>query len=578
MGGGSPIGNIVNAVQTGIDIAGAINDCNQGGFSFSGRTVGSVDPNDKVGSPGVGVPRYVNGDTPFPYIIHFENQATATAPAQEVVITDQLDVTKFDLNTFSFGDVTIGNLRLAVLPNKRDFNKDFDLRPSNNIIARINAKLDMGTGLITWRFQSIDPATGLPTNDPLAGILPPNTTPPRGEGSVMFTVKVKSNLVTGAEIRNQARIVFDTNAPIDTPEWLNTLDNSPPSSRVQALPSGVPYSFVVTWSGTDTGSGINSYTISVSDNGGAYTPWLVNTASPNGVFTGQNNHTYRFYSIARDAAGNEESAKTVPEATTTVSVSAALNPLDDATFFVSQQYRDFLAREPDASGFTYWTGQITSCGTSANCIHFRRIGVSAAFFVELEFQQTGSVIYRLYRASYGTLPGAPSRANVSYTQFRLDRSQLVGGPQLPQSTLDFANRFVVRTEFTQAYPASQTPTEFVNKLFDTASLTPFTAERQQAIAALTNGTKTRAQVLLDLIEINAFKTREYNPSFVLMQYFGYLRRDPDQGGYDFWLNVLNTPPNGVPGMVCAFITSREYQERFSTVVTRSNADCTPGGP
>ena len=126
------------------------------------------------------------------------------------------------------------------------------------------------------------------------------------------------------------------------------------------------------------------------------------------------------------------------------------------------------------------------------------------------------------------------------------------------------------------YPASQTNAQFVNKLFDTAGLVPFTAERQQEIDAMNNNGRTRAQVLLDVIEIPAFKTGEYNGAFVLMQYFGYLRRDPDQGGYDFWLDVLN---NRVPGnfrsMVCAFLTSAEYQRRFGSTVTRTDRDCGP---
>ena len=199
--------------------------------------------------------------------------------------------------------------------------------------------------------------------------------------------------------------------------------------------------------------------------------------------------------------------------------------------------------------------------------------------IELEFQQTGSVVYRMYRAAYGTWPNAPTRANVTYSQFIADRSQLVGGSGLRQSTITFANNFVQRPEFKQAYPDAMTPTEFVNKLFDTASLTgPANAAlRQQQIDAMTTSGKTRAQVLLAVIEISEFKTREYNPSFVLMEYFGYLRRDPDQGGYDFWLNVLSNKlpndPSGYRAMVCAFITSAEYQLRFGTSITRTNRDC-----
>jgi hypothetical protein len=155
-----------------------------------------------------------------------------------------------------------------------------------------------------------------------------------------------------------------------------------------------------------------------------------------------------------------------------------------------------------------------------------------------------------------------------------DRSQLVDGPQLAQTTQDLANRFTTRSAFKTAYPDAMTPTAFVNKLFDSAQLMNSPNERQQAITALTNGTKTRAQVLLDVIEISEFKTREYNPAFVLMEYFGYLRRDPDQGGFDFWLNILNNrEPNNYRSMICAFITSAEYQQRFSSVTTHANSDC-----
>jgi hypothetical protein len=244
------------------------------------------------------------------------------------------------------------------------------------------------------------------------------------------------------------------------------------------------------------------------------------------------------------------------------------NPIDHARTFVRQHYLDFLSREPDSGGLDYWTDQINQCGTDLTCIRSRRIGVSGAFFVELEFQRTGSVVYRLHKASYGTRP--------SYAQFMPDRSQLVDGPQLPATTLAFANTFVRRPEFLVAYPDSMTAAAYVNKLYDTAQVMNNPVQRQQAIDALIAGTKTRAQVLLDLTEINEFKQREYNPSFVLMQYFGYLRRDPDQGGYDFWVDIINNrEPNNYPAMICAFLTSAEYQQRFSAVVTSFNSQCGP---
>ncbi|MGB9180127.1 MAG: DUF4214 domain-containing protein [Pyrinomonadaceae bacterium] len=241
------------------------------------------------------------------------------------------------------------------------------------------------------------------------------------------------------------------------------------------------------------------------------------------------------------------------------------NQINDSQFFVTQHYRDFLGREPDAGGLAYWSGQIDQCGTNAACINNKRIDVSAAYFIELEFQDTGYFVYRLYRASYGLKP--------TYAQFTPDRALVVGGANLEQSKQQFADAWVQRAAFQQAYPSTMTPEQFVGKLFDTAGLVPYTQERQQLANDMRAG-KTRSQVLREVIEIAEFKTREYNPAFVTMQYFGYLKRDYDQGGYDFWLNVLNNrEPNNYRGMVCSFITSREYQERFGLALARSNADC-----
>ncbi len=241
------------------------------------------------------------------------------------------------------------------------------------------------------------------------------------------------------------------------------------------------------------------------------------------------------------------------------------NPLDDGAFFVNQQYLDFLGRTPDPAGFDYWTGKITSCGANVSCVNSERIGVSAAFFIEQEFQQTGSFVYRLYKGPLGRRP--------TYLEFVSDRGKVIGGADLTANKLALLNEFVQRAEFKLAYPDSLTDAQFVNKLFDTAVLMPFTTERQQQIDAMNLG-KTRAQVVGDVIEIQAFIAREYNPAFVLMQYFGYLRRNPDQGGYDFWLDVItNRDPNNFRSMVCAFITSAEYQQRFSSVVTHFNTEC-----
>ncbi|MGB9181591.1 MAG: DUF4214 domain-containing protein [Pyrinomonadaceae bacterium] len=243
----------------------------------------------------------------------------------------------------------------------------------------------------------------------------------------------------------------------------------------------------------------------------------------------------------------------------------APNQIDDARNFVTQHYLDFLNRAPDQGGLDYWSYQITQCGIDSACIHNKRIDVSAAYFIELEFQETGSYVYRLYKASLGQQP--------KFAEFMPDRETLHAGSTLESDKQALADNFVQRSAFQALYPQTMTNVDFVNRLYDTAGLVPYTVERAGHIAAMTAG-KTRAQVLREVIEIQAFRDREYNPSFVMMQYYGYLRRDYDQGGYDFWLNVLNNKePGNFRGMVCSFITSAEYQLRFGAGVTRSNQDC-----
>jgi hypothetical protein len=236
------------------------------------------------------------------------------------------------------------------------------------------------------------------------------------------------------------------------------------------------------------------------------------------------------------------------------------NLIDNAAFFVHQQYLDFLNREPDAGGLAYWTSQIALCGNDAACTRERRIGVSAAFVIENEFQQTGSFVYCLYKGTLGRRP--------TYAEFTADHSRIKGGDALEASKEALVAEWVKRPAFKTAYPDQMGTADFVNKLFDTARLSPYTSERARLIAEMQGG-KIRAEAIREVIEIQAFKDAEYNPLFVLMQYFGYLRRDPEQAGYDFWLNILNNKePNNYRGMVCAFITSTEYQSRFSPIITR----------
>jgi choice-of-anchor B domain-containing protein len=244
------------------------------------------------------------------------------------------------------------------------------------------------------------------------------------------------------------------------------------------------------------------------------------------------------------------------------------NFIDDASFFVRQQYHDFLNREPDVGGLGYWTKELTRCGSDENCIKNRRAEVSAAFFVEAEFQRTGSFLYRFYESSLGRRPG--------FQEFNSDRGLIVEGPQLEQTKQAFASQWIQRAEFLQRYPATLSVEQFVDALSQTvqqATGVNLTPQRATLINEYQmNG--GRARVVRLVADGAAVQNAAYNRAFVLMQYFGYLGREPDAGGYQFWLDVVdNRVPGNYRAMVCAFLTSEEYQRRFGPLVSRTNSDC-----
>jgi len=219
----------------------------------------------------------------------------------------------------------------------------------------------------------------------------------------------------------------------------------------------------------------------------------------------------------------------------------------------------------------HWSALIANCGANAACINAQRKSVSAAFFVEQEFQDTGGFVYRFYKASYGQRP--------TFEQFMMDRSSVVGGTNLEASKLLFAEAWVQRPEFIAKYPSNLTGAQFIASLLATVQQNSGIdlSSQSAALNADYAANASRARIIRQVADNTAFQKSEYNNGFVLMQYFGYLRRDPEQSGYDFWLNVLNNRlPNdssGYRSMVCGFITSREYQERFSSVVTHTDQEC-----
>ncbi len=283
------------------------------------RAVQSSDPNDKLGPVGVGENRYIAADTDFDYVIRFENKQEATAPAQEVLIRDTLDTTVFDLTTLQLREITFGDARISVPRGRSSFSTRVPLVDPLELLVDVH--LVPETGVLTWRFVTIDTNTSeLPVN-PLEGFLPPNVTSPEGEGSVSFFVRLKDGISDATAITNQAQIFFDLNEPIDTPPWSNTIDSTPPASAITGLANEQPdSSFAVTWGGSDAGAGISTYDVFFAVNGGEFKRWLTRTRLTEQDFAGVDDSTYSFFSIAYDAAGNIEGSKSVADATTAVNV------------------------------------------------------------------------------------------------------------------------------------------------------------------------------------------------------------------------------------------------------------------
>jgi hypothetical protein len=260
------------------------------------------------------------------------------------------------------------------------------------------------------------------------------------------------------------------------------------------------------------------------------------------------------------------------------------NAIDNSDTFVRQHYHDFLNREPDPQGLAFWTNQIESCGTDAQCRAVKRVNVSAAFFLSIEFQNTGYFVERMYKAGFGDINPPTVPVPLRFTTFLRDsqdiRSDVIVGVGNWQAQIDAAKKayalaFVQRTAFLNRYPALTSATAFVGSLNANAGMVLSDAERSALISELSanpSDPALRADVLQQVAENALLQQREFNRAFVLMQYFGYLRRNPDAApeptlnfnGYNFWLNKLNQFNGDYIGaeLIKAFITSGEYRGRF----------------
>jgi hypothetical protein len=326
----------IKAIKIGLKITSIINNMYQGYMAhqdclnaFDPRykskkrvnAVSSFDPNEMIGPSGFGDQNYIAKYNMMPYTVLFENKSEATAPAHIVVITDTLDLSVYDISEFAFSSFGWGDTVFSPPGNMlKEFSMDIDMRTEMDLITRVSARLDTITGIIKWEFRSLNPETMDLEEDPFLGFLPPNVTPPEGDGFVSFFVGLQEELGTNDEIRNKATIVFDANEPIITNEYLNILDLDAPQSQVYPLEATTGSGFPVDWTGSDQGSGIGSYTIYVLKNDTLLYPWLNQTQEITAEFIGEVGSTYKFYSIATDNVGHKEATPDEYDARTTITV------------------------------------------------------------------------------------------------------------------------------------------------------------------------------------------------------------------------------------------------------------------
>jgi hypothetical protein len=259
-----------------------------------------------------------------------------------------------------------------------------------------------------------------------------------------------------------------------------------------------------------------------------------------------------------------------------------VNPVDNSTFYADQHYHDFLNRISDPTGLAYWSNNIEICGADTQCREVKRIDTSAAFFLSIEFQQSGYYVYRLNKAAFGDISPPTVPVPIRFIDFvrdggEVNRGVIVGQgnwqDQLDSNKAALALAFVQRPTFLIRYPGSTTATALVDSFNTNAGNVLTSSERSALIAQLTpnpSDPTQRADVLRKVAENALLQQNESNRAFVLMQYFGYLRRNPDDSpdsnfdGFNFWLGKLNQFGGDFRAaeMVKAFIISTEYRNRF----------------
>lgn len=253
--------------------------------------------------------------------------------------------------------------------------------------------------------------------------------------------------------------------------------------------------------------------------------------------------------------------------------SIASNPVDDFHFFVTQQFTDLTGREPDGATLDKLTAQLSGCNSRTDCLRSRRVEISTNLLVENELPATGVFLYGLYSTALGRQP--------LYAELEVDRAVILNQKSEVETVrFALASAFVERAEFKRKFPLTMKPSEFVDSFLATIVQTTgidLFSERNLLIGLLGDAANGRAAVLTRLASDQRVVDANYNQALVLFQYFTYLRRNPDEAGYNAWVNTLkNKPlrdPDAARSLVCNFLNSAEYQIRFTMNPTHNSREC-----
>jgi hypothetical protein len=469
-----------------------------------------------------------------------------------VQITEQLDP-NLDWSTFQLGSLGFGSYTVPVPSGRTSFHTRVDATATLGVLVDISAGIDLATGLVTWTFTSLDPKTLDLPMDPLAGFLPPNQNAPAGQGFVNYTVHPKAGLATGTRINAQATVVFDVNAPINTAALFDTADTGAPTSSVQALPAFSKASFPVSWSGQDDpgGSGIASYNIYVSDNGGTFTLWQAGTPQTSATYPGQPGHTYGFYSVATDNVGNVQPTPTAAQATTML-------PLPSSVALASDH----------ASGAAYGrTVTITatvsaSPGTPAGSVQFSVDGSATGSPVTLTGGSASIALSSLTAGAHNitatftsTVPGIgdgttanplPQTVNPVPLAITADNQSMVYGAALPALTVHYTGFVNGDTAASLTTAPTVTTTATASSGVSTYPITASGAVDPNYTISYVPGTLTITPALLTITAENENKVYGAGLPPLTAHYTGFVNGDTASvvGG----AAGLTTPANAASGV------------------------------